>query len=148
MDTKQLMIGDIVEYRNVNEQTQLCKVRSVSNLDGGTIYCEFEDGIYDVHQSTIHPIPLTEEILKKNGFEACDKAIWHIEYGIRCSYSKMFGDDIVMHSIDVEEIEEGGYFCFGIDRCLWQGVTINYIHEVQHALRLTGLSDMADNFKI
>lgn len=116
MDTKQLMIGDFVEYRNVNELTQICKVCSVSNLDGDIIYCEFDDGIYDAHQSTIHPIQITEEILKENNIEWEFYDCYHFEFKNR-------GVVVTL----------SGY---------------PYVHELQHVLRLVGLDDMADNFKI
>lgn len=148
MDIEKLMIGDLVQYKNICEQDQICKVCNVSNLDNGIIFCQFKDGIYDIHQSTIQPIPLTGDILKKNGFEANDRAIWRIEVGIRCSYSKKFGENFINYSVNIEEMEEGGWFDFGINRCLWQGVAINYVHELQQALRLAGLSKMADNFQI
>lgn len=116
MDVKDLMIGDIVEYRNVDEQDLVCKVCSVSDLDGGIIYCKFEDGIFDVHQSTIHPIPLTVEILKKNNIT------WEF---YDCYHFKFEHEGVV--------VTLSGY---------------PYIHELQHALRLAGLEEMADNFKI
>ena len=145
MDVKSLMIGDIVEYRNVNEQTQICKVCSVSNLDGGIIYCEFEDGVYDVHQSTIHPIHITEEILKKNGFTWTvwgnnnthatlliqDKRAF-IEWRAHSSYLAIW--------FDYDEHNDGVYADIVIP--------VKYLHELQHALRLAGLEDVADNFEI
>lgn len=103
---------------------------------------------YDDKIEPPYPILLTREILEKNGFEVDDKAIWRIEVDVRCSYSKKFGEDFMCYSVDIEEMEEGGWFDFGIDCCLWQGVAINYVHELQHALRLAGLTEMANNFKI
>lgn len=71
------------------------------------------------------PIPLTEEILKANGFIKGD-----IDFG----YS-LFSD--VSFMIDIDNAEKGI-------------VTkeMRYVHEVQHALRLCGLNELADNFKI
>ncbi|MBQ0088527.1 MAG: hypothetical protein KBT27_04250 [Prevotellaceae bacterium] len=32
--------------------------------------------------------------------------------------------------------------------CAMISIQIKYVHELQHALRLCGLNDLADNFKI
>lgn len=76
------------------------------------------------------PIPLTEEILKANGFIHKDtmEEWWHEEYnpewGIRMS--------------DFELTDE---FKFGRAK-------ITYVHELQHALRLCGLNELADNLVV
>ncbi len=36
-------------------------------------------------------------------------------------------------------------FLYGVER---EKTYINYVHELQHALRLCGLTDLADNFKV
>ena len=46
------------------------------------------------------------------------------------------------------ELGEGGWFMFGIDSCLWQGVAIKYVHQLQQVLRLAGMTELANNFKI
>lgn len=82
------------------------------------------------------PIPLTEEILKANGFV--------IERSRECYfiyYSK--NDEIVVAlEYDVEQkdywVHLGGY----------SNVIFKYVHELQHILRLCGLIGLADNFKV
>lgn len=80
------------------------------------------------------PIPLTEEILKVNGFEPLQK-MWYIK------------DTFIGVDWNGNEIKE----CrFGED-VLYFGHTnhkIKYVHELQHALRLCGMSELADNFKV
>ena len=115
MKANELMIGDWVyvkDYPMNPEAKQVTANHFVRSL------CEFK------------PIPLTEEILKANGFIHKDTMDewWHEEYdptwGIRMS--------------DFELTDE---FNFGRAK-------ITYVHELQHALRLAGLQELADNFKI
>lgn len=121
----------------------------ITCVDVDCIYANFEGNEgdpweYDDKDYKPCGIPLTGEILKKNGFEVDNRVPWKSNYGVRCSYSKMFEEDFV----NIDEFEESGLFEFGINHCLWQGVTINYVHELQHALRLAGFNDLADNFKV
>lgn len=123
-------------------------------VDEDYVFADFEGNkgdMWEFDDKKYKPgvIPLTKEILEKNGFKALDdKGIWHCSVDVRCSYSKELGNDIMPHSIDIEGIENGGWFEFGINKCLWAGVSICYVHELQHALRLAGLNDLADNFKV
>lgn len=78
----------------------------------------------------IEPIPLTEEILVKNGF-------W------RGCYVKYFQHKFLNNlGIDIGENVHLDHF---IDDLILE---VRYVHELQHALRLCGLNDLADNFKI
>ena len=77
----------------------------------------------------VKPITLTPEILEKNGWK--ETAYWH-EYKdgdtiIQCSLPDMRG---VINGIEIE------YF-----KC-------EYVHQLQHLLRLCGFKELADNFKV
>lgn len=76
------------------------------------------------------PIPLTEEILEINGFvyEETLKEWWHK------SYDQIF-------DMNISDFEITSDFYFGRAK-------ITYVHEFQHALRLCGLIELADNFKV
>ena len=93
----------------------------------------------------VKPIPLTPEILEKNGFERSvmipSKFYRNIdnEQLMFCSYGSCYGlgyvhwnesnDADIMHRLEVQQ-------------------PIMYIHQMQHALRLFGLDELADNFKV
>ena len=79
--------------------------------------------------SRVDPIPLTAEILEKNNLPSNRVAWW---------YADDFedADDRITYEI---HISEGA---LGINGFMW------YVHELQHALRLCGLNDLADNFKV
>ena len=82
-------------------------------------------------------ITLTEEqlMLVANCVEDCHRFI--------CGQTDLH--NTISH---IEEFKEGGWFMFGIDSCLWQGVAIKYVHQIQQVLRLAGMTELANNFKI
>lgn len=76
------------------------------------------------------PLPLTEDILKANGFECF----------VLPNHKKLYSynnKEIILFWNDGAEID-----LLGVSR------TIISVHELQHALRLCGLNELADNFKI
>lgn len=84
-----------------------------------------ENGKYD----WVKPIPLTPEILEKNGWK--NDGLWH-EYQdgkniIQSCLPDMRG---IINGIEIKEFQ-----C----KC---------VHQYQHLLRLCGLDELADNFKI
>lgn len=114
MKANELMIGDWVLYNETPQQ-----IFEISGIDD-EVYLETEEL---VHQSEIQPIPLTPEILEKNGFI---KRRWESN-----SY--------------VNSESEAANICFSIGDYtnLWGGgdqdyvwVTVKYVHQFQHALRL------------
>ena len=75
------------------------------------------------------PIPLTPEMLVKNGWK--ETQYWH-EYQdgkstIQCCLPDMRG---IINGIEIEHFN------------------CEYVHQYQHLLRLCGLDDLANNFKI
>ena len=77
----------------------------------------------------IKPIPLTPEILKKNGFK--DAEYW-------CEYK----DDKVIIQCRLPIVRGR------INGIVIENLKCEYVHQYQHLLRLCGLNELADNFKI
>lgn len=130
MEAKELMIGDwayIKDYPMMRYAERMTANHFVRSL------CEFE------------PIPITEEMLKANGFRCVNE---------NSAYTLMVMSD------DGYTIEV--YIC--IANCVFNvehNYTLNkervmnrahkcgyFVHELQHALRSCGLNDLADNFKV
>ena len=89
------------------------------------------DNIRQKDYDNFAPIRITDEILEKNGFtndadgmNDCDEIVSSVEYGAW------------------QRNTEDGF------KMLADGKSIRYVHELQHALRLMGLTDLSDNFKI
>lgn len=119
MKANELMIGDWValSFDLLKDSCQPFKAKL--NLKN----------IVAIHDGKLvaEPIPLTEEILKANGWTYDD-----IDY----AWCLDKFPDLYKH-------EEG--FCNYYDGI---EVRLNYVHELQQALRLCGLNELADNFKV
>ena len=72
------------------------------------------------------PIPITPEILEKNGWWRDEEGVWlhdEVDFGI--------------------ERWNGGFQCYNINQ-----IKLDSVHELQRALRCCGLWDIADDFKV
>ena len=91
----------------------------------------------------VEPIPLTEEILLANGFKIeSDGYIW---YHPTYSHEQVYVHIALRHNGNVRRVEVKK------QRAHFYRDTLPYafsVHELQHALRLCGLNDLADNFKV
>ena len=136
MKATELMIGDWVCLKDDTKCEFPLKVDGVLTDD---ISLEGEGFLGGVN-GLIRPIPITPEILEKNGLE---KTLIDEEY----CYS-LFTMDYVI----VIRTNRDGYWKYDSVREIGRGVVIqrkfDYVHELQHALRLCGFDELADNFKI
>ena len=134
MDAKDLMIGDWVEVTRTEcvpdggHYMTWSEYGKVIGVTDSYIEVEVRDGGYnvDAHEDEFKPIPLTPEILEKNGFE--QKQSEFINGDIEIIFTiKGFS----FWSKKTIEIAHGN------------GSKINnlpcYVHQLQHALRLCGI---------
>lgn len=112
------MIGDWFHnnYTNENYQVWPTFLSQATNY-GKRLNATFED-------INITPIPLTDEILKKNGFE-----YFHKNYA-SLSYEHPF--QLKMNEWPDENGLNGLWTIFDI-------IEIRFVHQLQHALRLCGI---------
>mgnify|MGYP003291261488 CR=1 FL=1 len=115
MKATELMIGDLVEVKNYGVK----EVIGIKEFDGVIEISENKDSEVEIPYDDVSPIPLTPEILEKNGL------------GLK-------GQDMPIISL---KIQGDGWWN---KPCAY----IKYVHEFQHALRLCGLNELADDFKI
>lgn len=132
MKATELMIGDWVLWKN--KPVQVVRVSGIkyefNHYDVLLAYCNDRgDGIECHDISSISPIPLTPEILEKNGFKKTQKtndySIWGFLIGNH--YDNSFTPFVFV----------------GCATC-----DLQYVHQLQQALRLAGRGDVAENFKI
>lgn len=83
----------------------------------------------------VRPIPLTAEILEKNGWK-WDK-YWEIWKHKSIPYWEFALDERFNWVIKKECYTDGEVVAY-----------LPFVHELQHALRLCGLDELADNFQI
>ena len=114
MDVKSLQIGDYVNYRG-----QIIKVTSLYDKGGSNEVGWSDKESVWVNADNVQPIPLTPEILEKNGFYYDED---------RKAY--------LMGVIFRVKPERYGLFSFEICGCPY---SLNTVHELQHALRLCGI---------
>lgn len=145
MKTTELMIGDWVTFEG-----EPLKVQHVYNNGYDDVVAETmeefldEDGVIceeikDVPLVNCSPIPLTPEILEKNGFgfvKSSDRdTVWNGQW---------IYEDLELGTCCLNR--EGNWPCFiNMDDL---NIKCEYVHQLQHVLRLCGLNELADNFKV
>lgn len=118
MKKEELMIGDWVSVLGIPMRIAELGIVRAGLLD------EKEEMYYNSY-AIIEPIPLTAEILKKNKYDYNDSLHeWATD-----SFCIEFG-----HVLSNEE--QPDHFFIWVSDC---EVELNYVHELQHALRLCGI---------
>ena len=92
------------------------------------------------------PIEITDDIMRKNNWEECDYPLpynHHEYYYVKDEDGNhlVWNSEVLSIWLDLEEGKDDGAYA-NID------MPIKYVHQLQQALRLAGLSEIADNFKI
>ena len=143
MKATELMIGDWVCLKDDTKCEFPLKVDGVLTDD---ISLEGEGFLGGV-DGLIRPIPITPEILEKNGFYVSYTKRYYkrfysngcFDIAISLVYREIEVSKVCGAGTDCEEEEYGSAIAFGNDIC---------VHTLQHTLRLCGLDELADNFKI
>lgn len=132
MEVTELIIGDWVTGKKWREKPfQIIRI----NDNGKFIYGKTTDSIVGPFLvEELEPIPLTLEILKINGFEQ------NVDNEDRYS----FEDTTIIFKHDTEYMFSASVN--GSNGMLY--LCANYVHELQHALKICGLNDLVDNFKV
>lgn len=120
MKANELQIGDLVFVGGIPR-----KVCSITRKKIGYHREEYASRLFYARMYEVFPIHLTTEILEKNGW--------------------VFND---VPFID-------GWEFMGITICDWRiscginiSMNVRYVHELQRALRLCGLNELADSLKV
>lgn len=135
MEATELMIGD---YLQVEPSGMAIRINAIREKMVGYHSCEGRTLF--VLEEIVHPIPLTPEILKKNGFNVVDENELRVEYAwhdnnsytsISVTFYKtpICGVNVLFRC---ERNFSGG--CDKIHNC-----HIDFVHELQHALHLCGI---------
>lgn len=123
-----LSVGDWVEYEGLHYPITF--VGYGEGGDGSLVNLIRPDlSCFTCKISDIHPIPITPEVLEKNGFESTTNPnVFTLTHGeLQLYVSKEF---------------DGWYMSFVNFRerlCILQVIRRGYIHQLQHALRLAGV---------
>ena len=146
MKATDLMIGDWVRYspKSISLNNNYGGLYRAEGISQDTISLGAKNYRFVVSDKEIDSIPLTPEILEKNGFEMFKYDGW-------VHYYRIFGNSVipfVLHSMIGGEMLSQEVDIFSTSTNTNRGIDVNYVHELQHALRLCGLNELADNFKV
>lgn len=123
MKAKDLMIGDWVHNFYTNENYKIWPQFF------SQVYYQDKEMERDLADAHIHPIPLTAEILQKNGFKG-DKEVMQYHFtedGQKYHFS-------LRQMYDKDDNPKGySFFAFNVL------TIIDYVHQLQHALKLCGI---------
>lgn len=140
MNTKELMIGNLVEYTKYSHFPM-----QVVSLGDDYVYLDFEGNHGDVFEPNLEdmqPIEVTEEFILKNGFEKGESMV--IEGETCTSYSRQFNDTFIDVTYGMSNLEDRNWYCH-IDNCDRQSIgsfDFQYVHEFQNGIRLITGKDM------
>lgn len=133
MDCKDLMVGDLVSYKDdpsyIVRGTSICEVVTIDN------------GIdhRNVMDNAINPIPLTEDILMKNGFEYAYNEVSKMQN------KQLLVANISGHYIEVRLDKKNVAIWYDYDENesgFYSDVLLDLprtVHQLQHLLRLCGI---------
>ena len=130
MKATELMIGDWLRYspKSISLNNNYGGPYRVEGVSQDTISLGAKNYRFVVSDKEIDPIPLTPEILEKNG--------WN--HSNRLMITRIDDNDFYWSE------ELGGI----LYKNQYNMCNCKYVHNLQHALRLCGLDELADNFKI
>ena len=132
------MIGDYITFSDVQNDDYCPKLKVVA-LNEGDVYASVDrDPAADLFgPEDIAGIPITPEILEKNGFEKLDFSHYHIkDRTLVLDADAKWKGPLSWHWVVTEMDTNAKGQPVVID---YYVATINYVHELQHALRLCGI---------
>ena len=136
MKAEELMIGDFLRVADLETNIdsaigligKVVKIEKEGNWQGVTIHLgrRIDDTYYCEREYELEPVPLTPEILEKNGW-------------IKDGHEDHFGDSYNYNNSEIWGwIDEDGMDIGfqGENTC----ISVKYVHQLQHALRLCGIN--------
>lgn len=156
-----MKITDLMHGDWFNSPKGTCRINEIKLF---TAIVEFSDEAYQTNgnisateldfEYNLKPIPLTKDLFFANGFKLMKRSKLQREDGLTCYWwkKKTYGKkdfSSVRVAFSEDESVDGIYIYSKI------GHEVDYIrpenltvHEFQHALRLMGLDELADNFRL
>ena len=131
MTEKDLMAGAFV-YFNCFDGSKI--VVCVTGFNDGIVYGDSENGSHWCNIGKVEPIPITPEILEKNGFTQCEPQ----GYGLYVKGKKGEGlYNILWQGESYNYYLEIAAYTYPFGE--FNKTNIKYVHQLQHALLLCGI---------
>lgn len=147
MEVKDLMVDDWVQVTDLSSdiENKIGRVISI-DLHEGNAYPQsftiaFKDDEHEnchyvrCRKCNVHPIPLTREILEKNGF---NNWIEHSLTTRSCSILLDVNTNIIVQTTDGDDSVFTQIYHFGAGSYEIR-ISIKYVHQLQHLLYLCGI---------
>ena len=144
MKCKELMVGDWITNMNGFPM-------QITNVGEDYAYATFEGNEGDPWEfndkdEQPQPIEITDDMLRKNNWEECDYPLpynLHEYYYVKDENGNhlIWNSEVLSIWFDWEKDKEEGAYANIV-------IPVKYVHQFQQVLRLAGLTDMANNFKV
>lgn len=124
------------------------KIQAIDGIDAEILA---DDNLYYVGEDRCHSedkiegIPITPEILEENGWKRTECKS-DIEYEHDDAFMFLIVEGNYVRCIIADYNRFGKIDSLGVSFA--ELCHLHYVHELQHTLRLCGLNELADNFKI
>lgn len=145
MTAKELQIGDWVNIVPEEERDKTLQVQVDRIIPHNYNRLTIGKGNLHSHYDLITPIPLTKEMLVNDEYyiaeEASHNAVLKKKTDDALIVVLIIGNSFVLN-IERNIEFEGTYATDSVHKCGY------FVHEYQHALRICGLNELADGFKI
>lgn len=151
MKASELQIGDWVKISRHEKVVGIQNI-SVASPDHYNLTTKSAGGSYHRKEDEVEPISLTKEILdasldRQDGWR-CD--------GLRYTWENTFAKSNHLNVVAIDfvldqailSVYERASTIFHSQEPRILGMKISYVHELQHALRLVGLNELADSLKV
>ena len=126
MKASDLMIGDWFKAVDYNSPFRITAIYDDVVQTQADYQSEIDGNWYsEAEIKDLVPIELTEDILVRNGFDFTKRS-----YGVYCKEDK-YGD------AELSKDEDGFYWSINTDE--YEILRIDYVHQLQHLLRLCGI---------
>ena len=126
------MLGDLILINNTPHRIEAIDGIDAEILADDNLYYVGEDRYRS--EDKIEGIPITPEILEKNGFIKVNSQRYDYGYPDTDCYVKVNPKKNMIH-VNGRNANSNLY-------------SHSFVHELQRALRLCGLNELADNFKV
>jgi len=144
-----LQLGDYVFIKSPSSNITLIKIAAIHQKKVG--YHNVPNKLNWVRFSLLEPILLTSEILEKNGFNKVPQPGCSNPYYWEFKKFEEETEELLYHIKAYSNPFRGMYISidnFGDCATLSFNKQVESLHELQQALRLCGLDELADNLKI
>lgn len=152
MKIEELSIGDWVVAKLAKwdydspEETEPMRIRCIDTSDRKRAYTdlEFGGGQYSTsaHIEDLRPIPLTPEILEKNGFvKITEDMVWAEHLNPKLAEIPTWGLKIGERPVPylVAKMRDNNHFEITTTNIKLFRFNVEHVHQLQHVLRLAGL---------